>query len=293
MGADRLEAEGLGPAPRGSPLVATWPRWAAGTAALTLAMLGAAQAFRVYTHSARTLGSFAGLVGATALVGGLLLVALLRAEESRLSRELRTARTGTPVLRAMLLRRRQQAPLLGRIFSTRVGTAAVLLAEGDRSGAIDALAAGSPLMAGGRLEALRAVVDADADRATGTPGALERCLQRLRAAAPLGHREADLYRLHVRVKALLQLGDAEAALELGSELDRSADEEERVYLAWLRAWFGLDAEGGEPAGGGEWTPLGEGELRVAALLARAQGADKLVEELEGRVAAVARERPPQ
>jgi len=40
---------------------------------------------------------------------------------------------------------------------------------------------------------------------------------------------------------------------------------------WLRAWFGPDGEEAE---------LTEGELRLAALQARAQGAEKLLARLE-------------
>ncbi|MGH7293688.1 MAG: hypothetical protein ACRELB_02090, partial [Polyangiaceae bacterium] len=56
--------------------------------------------------------------------------------------------------------------------------------------------------------------------------------------------------------------------------------------AWLRVWFELDAES---AGYRDaWPAIPEGRLRLATLLARAHGADKLVEKLEERVSAIAR-----
>jgi hypothetical protein len=281
----------LKPADRGVPLVATWPRWAASTAALGAAFVAVVEGYLLFTHSTRTLASFAPLVGITCVLGALLLLAILRAEESRLARELRTARTGTAVLRGIVLRRRQQAPFVGRLLSTRLGTAAVLLADGDRSGALDALAAGSPLMQGGRLEKLRAVIDADVERAAGNSVGLERCVQRLRAMERIGNREGDLYRLHVLVKALLEQADGDGAYELVEALAQSTDEDERVYLAWLRVWFDIDAE---TAGYRDaWPAIPEGELRMATLLARAHGAEKLVEKLEERVGAIARPERPQ
>ena len=109
-------------------------------------------------------------------------------------------------------------------------------------------------------------------------------MQRLRAMELLGNREADLYRTHVLVKALLQQGDPEGALELAHALEGSGDEEERIYAAWLRVWFDLEAAEDDE---GEWRPLDEGELRRATLLARAHGADELVEMLEARIGSVA------
>jgi hypothetical protein len=102
----------------------------------------------------------------------------------------------------------------------------------------------------------------------------------------IGSREADLYRTHVLVKALLEQGDAEGAGEVARELDASRDDEERVYVVWLRTWFDLDVN--LPAADLPWPPLSQGELRMAALLARAHGADKLVEKLQARMAAIAR-----
>jgi hypothetical protein len=107
---------------------------------------------------------------------------------------------------------------------------------------------------------------------------------------PIGHREADLYRTHVLVKALLEQGDTDTAVEVAGDLERAAgrsqDEEQQLYATWLRVWFDLDAEA---AGYREaWPALPEGQLRMAALMARAHGADRLVEKLEERVSSIAR-----
>jgi hypothetical protein len=284
-------------------IVATWSRWAAGAGVLALGFVAAVEAYVAWTRSERTIGSFAGFIAAFVVVEAAIVLTLLRSEEARLARELRTARTGTSIARGMAARRRQRAPFFARLFSTRLGEAALLLADGDRSAAVEAMAKGSILMQGGRLDRLREVVDADAERAAGAPADLERCVQRLRAMRPTGHRETDLYRLHVTVKALLELGDAEGALDLVQQLEASTpgDEEARVYEAWLRVWFDLDAPPeappeteepadapprGAPRAGG---PLDEGTLRLATLLARAQGAEKLVALLEVRIASVARD----
>ncbi|MGD0527743.1 MAG: hypothetical protein ABSE49_21600, partial [Polyangiaceae bacterium] len=108
----------------------------------------------------------------------------------------------------------------------------------------------------------------------------------LRDAPPLGNREADLYRMHVLVKALLELGDPEAAVEVMGKLEPSGDEELELYVAWLRVWFDLDAEAADYRH--NWPALPEGQLRLATLMARAHGADKLVEKLEQRVSSIAR-----
>jgi hypothetical protein len=271
---------------RGAPLVATWPRWALSVGALAVAFVGAVEAYIVFTHSDRTLASFAWFVAGACVLEAILVLAILRSEESRLARELRTARTGTAVLRGMVLQRRTQSPFLTRLFATKLGTAAVLVAEGDREGAVDVLASGSLLMKGGRLERLRAIVDADLERASGTSVGLERCVEGLRASGPIDNREADLYRTHVLVKALLAQGDAEGALEVVGELEPSHDEEQQVYVAWLRVWFDLDAEAADYRHA--WPALPEGQLRMATLLARAHGAEKLVEKLEQRVSSIAR-----
>jgi hypothetical protein len=252
---------------------------------LALALVALEQAYCTLTRRPPWIPS--GLVMATAFgVVAALCWSTLRAEEVRLARELRTARSGTPALRAMFAGRRTPSSLFARMLSTRLGTAAVLLADGSRSEALDAVARGSLLMRGGRLERLRHVVEADLQRAVGTSAGLERCVQNLRATQRIGNREADLYRTHVRVKALLELGDVDGARELADEVRASRDDEERVYSVWMRVWFDLDAD--DP--GHErtvWPPIAEGDLRMATLLARAHGAEMLVEKLEARVASIA------
>jgi len=265
-------------------LVATFPRWAVGTLALAAAFVAAVQAYVTFTHGDRSLASFAGLIGGFVAVDAVLVYAGLTSEEARLARELRTARTGTTALRGLIIGRRQQAPFLTRLFATKLGAAAVMLAEGDRQGALAAMAGGSPLMRGGRLELLRELIDADAERATGTSVGLQRCVGRLLELPPTGNREADLYRTHVLVKALLEQGDPEGALDQYRSLEDSNDEDEQVYATWLRVWFELEAAAEE---GAPWPALTEGQLRMATLLARTHGAEKLVEMLEARIASVA------
>jgi hypothetical protein len=268
------------------PLVATRSRWLLSAGALAVGFVAAVEAYLLFTHIDRTLASFGWLIAVVTLAVTALVLAILRAEESRLARELRTARTGTAVLRGLVARRRRLMPFVARLFSTKLGVAAVLLADGDREGALDALASGSPLlMRGGRLDRLRAVVDADLERATGTPAGLERCVEQLRAMDPLGNREADLYRTHVLVKALLEQGDPDGALDVLGALEPSRDEEQQLYVAWLRVWFDLDAEAADYRHA--WPAMAEGQLRMATLLARAHGAEKLVEKLEQRVSSIA------
>jgi len=249
-----------------------------------------ADVYVTLSHSARTMGSLSGPIVVAFAVLAALLWAALRAEEVRLARELRIARTGTSVLRATVTQRQKHAPSLARLVSTKLGRAAVSLADGDRADALDACAGGSPVMRGGRLEKLRAVVDADLERSSGTSAGLDQCVQRLRAMPRIGNREADLYRIHVLAKALLEHGDAPGALALARELEASSDDEARLYGIWLRTWFDLDTTADAAAGDAakSWTPLSEGPLRMAALLARAHGAERLVEKLEGRLAAIAR-----
>jgi hypothetical protein len=266
---------------RGAHLVATWGRWAACAAAVALAFVVALQGSLLFMHSADSVASHGAGLAVAVAVSAVMLYWLLLAEEARLARELRTARTGTPTLRSMVAGRRLQAPLFARPFSTKLGTAAVLLADGERAAAVDLLAAPALLMSGGRLSQLREIVEADAARADASPGALDRCIARLASREPLGNREADLYALHVLVKAVLERGDTVTAATLEERLARTGDEDERPYLVWLRTWFDLDAEGTQNGGG-------EGELRLAALLARAHGAEKLVAKLEERASAIAR-----
>jgi hypothetical protein len=275
------------PVDRGLPLVATPLRWFGCAVALFVLFLGAVRGYIVFSHSERTFLSFAWLFAVFALVEAGILYALLNAEEWRLARELRTARSGTAVLRGIAARRRQEQPFLARLVATRLGAAAVLLADSDREGAIEVLSRSSPLMAGGRLAKLRGVIEADLERANGTSVELERCIGRLRDMDPIGNREADRYRTHVLVKAVLEHGDDELATELAAELAESDDDEQRVYVAWLRAWFDLDAEPQED--GSPWPPLPEGDLRMAALLARSHGAQELVSKLDERVAAIAQD----
>jgi hypothetical protein len=262
--------------------VATWPRWLASSATLAAALVAAVQGYLLFTyrngHGGPTLATFAPALLVGGAIGSVLVFAQLRAEESRLARELRTARTGTAVLRGMVTRRRQQLPFLARWAEAKLGAAAVLLADGDREGARDAMVTGSVFARGGRIERLRAIVEADFERTAHTSVGLERCVQRLRAADRTGNREADLYRVLVLVKAVLEQGDGETGAELVNELGQSTDEEERVYATWLRVWFGFDDDAPPPASV-PWPPLTEGDLRVAALAARAHGAEKLVEKL--------------
>jgi hypothetical protein len=271
-------------------LVATWMRWAVCAGALAGAFVGAVEVYLVFTRSERTLASYAVPLGVGCALVAVLVLALLRAEESRLARELRTARTGTDALRGLVLRRRSQAPFFARLFSTGLGTAAVSLAEGDSAGALDALRIGSALMRGGRLDTLAEVVDADVERCRNNSVSLERCVQRLRAMPSLPNREAELYRLHVLVKALLQQGDGEGAAELVEELEKGgSDDDRRMYATWLRVWFDMDKPEGDYRTSAQ--PLAEGDLRVAALVARSQGAEKLLEKLEARLSSVAQPAP--
>ena len=74
--------------------------------------------------------------------------------------------------------------------------------------------------------------------------------------------------MHVLVKALLQRGDAVAASEVARKLAVTGDDESRIYLVWLRAWFDLDGfeenadesiEGCESREeSASWPPLPEG-----------------------------------
>jgi len=252
-------------------------RWAASAVLVAAVFAALLQGSLAFVHSSASMASYGGPLTAAIVAAAVLLFWVLQAEESRLARELRTARTGTAALRSMVAARRQQLPFFARLFSTKLGTAAVLIADGERAAAQELLAANSPFMQGGRLARLRAVVEADAGRALGRDEALARSIEVLESAEPTGNREADLYALHVLVKAVLERGDSAAALGLIERLERSADEDERLYIVWLRAWFEL--------GGRE---LSDGEIRLAALLARAHGAEKLVEKLEEQASAIAR-----
>ncbi len=276
---------------RGEPVLATWARALACTAVFGGAFGALVRAYVTLSHSHASTATLAGVVVVFCAVSAAIFMAVLRAEEARLGRELRTARTGTTLLRSMLGRRRQQVPILGRLFSTPLGTAANLVADGDHAAAAVALASTPPFMQGGRADQLRAVVEADIDRAKGTAAGRDRVITVLREMPRIGNREADLYRLNVLVKAILERGDDEAAESLAAELGASQDEEERLYAAWLRVWFELDTQSDPTEGGGAWPPLDEGQARLAALVARAQGAEQLVDKLEERLLAIAHEGP--
>jgi hypothetical protein len=86
------------------------------------------------------------------------------------------------------------------------------------------------------------------------------------------------------VKGILEQGDTAAGGIVAAELAQAEDEEERIYATWLRVWFDLDAD---ESLGATWAPLGEGQARWAALVARAHGAMRLVEKLEQRLLAIA------
>lgn len=260
---------------RGQPLVATMPRWLALAAGETAVIFGLAYAYLSLSHSKQTLASMALPLAITAIVASLVTLAMLRAEEARLARELRTARSGTAAIRSMVLQRRERAPALLRFLSTTLGTSAVLIAEGERSAALDALAASSPVMAMGRIQLLRRVIEADAERAGGSAAGLTRCIETVRAVPRIGNTEADRYRTHVLVKAVLTQAHGELAEELCAELAASKDEDERIYAAWLSAWFEIDLP----------TEPSDGELRLALLLARSQGADDLARKLEAKLGA--------
>jgi hypothetical protein len=272
---------------RGAPLVATWPRWAILAAAEAAVVFGLAYAYVSFAHPKdTTLASLAPWLVAIAAALALTTFVLLRAEEARLARELRTARSGTELIRGLVLQRRQKAPFFLRYLSTSIGTAAVLVAEGDKSGAAITLGNNSALMGGGLLGRLREVVEADIDR---SKGALDRTLAKLRDAPRIGNTEADRYKTHVLAKAVLQKGDGELALAEANRIRESKDEDERLYAVWLTVWYDFDQpQGEEPA----LTPCPtEPELRLAALLARTHGAEDLVKKLDARVAALSG-RPP-
>jgi hypothetical protein len=262
---------------RGLPLVATSPRFVAVVVAESACVAGAAYAYVSFTHSGRTFESLWGWMAFSSVALALMALGLLRSEESRLARELRTARTGTAVIRDMVVRRRQKLPIFLRLLTTPLGTAAVLLAEGERAAALDLLGGFSPFMQTGRIARLREVVEADADRATGTLAGASRAIERLRAAPLVGNTEADRYRAHVLVKAALQQTDTELAQTILDEVSASKDDEIRLYGVWLKVWFD------DP----EAASLPEPELRMAALLARTHGAEELVKKLDERIAKLA------
>jgi hypothetical protein len=211
---------------------------------------------------------------AGAVLGSLLVLALLAGEESRLARELRTARAGSPVARQTVLRRRRSAPWYARLFSTTLGLAAVHLAEGDAASAQAALHANPVALGFGRLGALSGVVRADLLREIGAESALGDAIRALYNMPPLPNLEAERYRTHVLTKALLEQADGATARDVAHDLATSTDDEVRVYALWLRAWFELDGLPSPPSG----------DVRKAILLARSHGAEDLIGKLEALLA---------
>jgi hypothetical protein len=177
------------------------------------------------------------------------------------------------VARAQAVRRRNRTPWFSRFTAPPHGFAALLIAEGDPSGALDVLAKGSPLFLGGALATLRRVVEADAHRSDGE-AALGRSIRELLELPSVGAVEADRYRVHVLVKAILELGDPLTARDVEGDLGASPDEDVRLYAAWLRTWFDLDTSTS--------APLAEGERSRAALLARNAGALDLADRLNAQ-----------
>ncbi len=265
-------------------LLATPARWAAGSA------LAAALAWPLARALGGPLGARDAVLwagGAAALASGALFL-YLRGEEARLCRELRVARSGTSVQRRTLLRRRRPSPYFGlamfwyaavrvlaALASTTLGYAAVLLAEGDVDVADATLRGFGQALSFGDLRALRSVVAADLLRARGGEVALGEAIRAMVAIPPMAHVEAERYRVHVLVKALLEQADDATARALAEDLKARADDDVRVYLVWLATWF-------------DWTHLdapGDAEMRRALLLARAHGAVDLVGRLESQLAA--------
>ncbi|MCL2448849.1 MAG: hypothetical protein FWD17_07880, partial [Polyangiaceae bacterium] len=282
---DAAHAGGSRAAPEGRAVVANAGRWAACSAVIATGFIVATAVALAFVHSRRPIGSLAWLFVPFGAVESVVAWALLRSEESRLTRELRTARIGSAALRAMTVQRREAMPFFARPFATGVGAAAVRLADGDREGAAEALRRVSPLMRGGRVDALRALALADLERSQRTTAALDRVIARLQATPALGHREADRYRTYVLVKTVLERGDDETALELARDLARSPDDEQAIYGVWLRVWFDLDDDPG--AADEPWPPLGEAQARLATLAARAHGAERLIGKLEALLLAIA------
>ena len=251
-----------------TPLVATTRRWmiltavAAGVGVLFARFIPAS----IAAEQARVLVG-ASIAACASVVGFL----HLRGEDARLTRELRATRTATSVMREQMIRRRRGGPMWSRWLSPTLGTAALALAEGDTSAA-QALRDANPAFFGfGEAGRLREVVDADLVRSRGGTAALEESIATLLRIAPLAHQEAERYRLHVLVKAVLEQGDVAIARDLVDQLLERAltDEEVRVYVVWLRAWFDME----------HVAAPSEAEVRLALLVARSHGADELVKKL--------------
>jgi hypothetical protein len=264
----------------GPKLLATPARWSAGILLLAGLAWAAAAGLPPWFGPERERLPICAIAWAV-LSGALWLY--LRGEEARLTHELRVARGGTSVQRRTLLRRRRPTPYFGiamfwyaavrvlaALASTTLGYAAVLVAEGDLQAARAALGGFAQLLALGPLRELKTVVAADLERAVGTEESLATAIKALFSTPPMAHVEAERYRVHVLVKALLQQGDEATARAVAEDLKGTDDGELRVYSVWLRTWF-------------EWTHLdapSDADVRMALLLARTHGAVDLVARLE-------------
>jgi hypothetical protein len=256
-------------------LVLTPARWAASSAVVATVLSGAIWALPWAVRGTVELPSERWpFEVAAALLGALVVFVLLSGEESRLTRELRTARAGSHVARQTLLRRRRAAPWYARMASTTLGLAAVHLADGDAESAQRAFDANPIAMRYGRLDALREVVRADVLRGIGAESTLGDAIRALYNMGSLPNVEAERYRTHVLVKALLEQADGATARDLAFDLAKSTDDELRVYAAWLRAWFDLE----------DLSAPSEGDVRKALLLARSHGAEELIAKLEAQLA---------
>ncbi|MFO0678269.1 MAG: hypothetical protein U0169_17160 [Polyangiaceae bacterium] len=200
----------------------------------------------------------------------LLFVALLVAEDARLNRELRLACDGTSTLRQMALGRRGKQPFFVRLLTTHLGSAALLLAEGDDVAAGDAIVRETPFVAFGRMERLKRVVEADLSRARKTAASRDSALELLSGIRPFENRAADVYRAFVLTRTLLEGADRDGADRTAREFGRSPHTTVRTLAVWLHVWFDLD---------GTDAPS-DADLRIAALFARNHGAQALVEKIE-------------
>lgn len=197
-----------------------------------------------------------------------LVLFVLRAEDRRLARELRMARTASPLLRAAALARRQTLPKLLRPFSCTLGAAALSVADGDKGLSLSFLAQNPPFARGGELSVLSTLVTKDIARLGGSTAGLEEIVATLFDLSP-SHPEVLRYRAHVLARAVMQRGDpafAEAYLDAFGE---SSDPDIRAYGLWVRAWFEEGAIDVAPEVFG-----------LATLYARSLGAVPLVQRLE-------------
>jgi hypothetical protein len=248
-----------------------------GAGAFGLGFVGIRRIVRL-VHDGSELLQSPTVLGIAAIFAGAMALGVvqhLRAEEGRLLRALRTVRSGTASLGA-----RQKGLRAGRrvwivaLISTTLGEAIAAIADGDLAYAEAALVGDSWLARGGPMRALRAVALADLERARGGESGLGHCIGALMEQGQLPHAEAERYRTHVLVKAILELGDFETARALADDLAKTQDPELAVYLVWLRAWFEL-----------EHLPAPEPPLvRLAVLAAKNHGALELVRRLEPAVA---------